>query len=1213
MSIPNFRLSLMAFPQLWENGTLSLNILLLPTSDPLQPLMVKPTIFAGTQLKLQAAIIPSLDDLPKPSSPTSPFPLTTAVPAGAKALFKQLEAQYQPVAIPLTQLNGPVRIRKALPQSYVDAFPFEKSRSLDTILDREYACAIRSQKPGKTTGPAPSKTVSWGQLMSYALRQPLVAEALGLLYRVTIPVKPDGLLQNGGWIYVQLDASDPAYPFVADWQAHPELVRSYAARLPALAAKPRALLAAVLFPVVENVPLPELYDNVAAEAIDYDDGFAKILHCNQPVSADAAVDDGRLVPATDAGVQIGWDDEQVTIWYNRQLDIARDRQNNTNNEAEAPLGVLGYRVDVSQVDPSQPLKIDWKSLVQVSGDLANGMKLDQNSEAAIEPAPVRVPDSGDEQPWLPRYFAQWRGKSLAVNDDDAYLLTGGVKPLSSSFLKAVLPDNLHLLYGQSYKFRVRLADLTGGGPSVQQDAINLAPAPVTTCDFRRHVPPKSVRIKTDPPAPALPTKNHPTPEMRPLKKISAWRPLLGYPEFTFAGVTDPGVVKALEAMVPDPNNGPLKEPLVLGVSDPDVESLQIVVEVRAPAGDEAETAPVEGGYRQVYVVERQFPALPADPLDDGQPLVLDLKYVDANVLDKVVVVGNTLPIPTARDVRIRLTALGHQHPDYFGSPEARIGLETSLIVRQEGIAEEHLFVDDMDVHQLNAIYLQPDNGLAQRLAQHLDLDVEGLTFSGHAGSRVVFGASAGLRHTLAPDRSSITFASQNELLNQWVAVMRVDLNRDWTWDGLSESGFEITRDGTTVGVLPLLRTINARALSTSGDPMLERRKVTHLVFFDAVNPNPPVGSFPREQNPAWALIPHFKPGSSAVPQPLNLTLTLPVTVNPTQTLQIASAGIALSPYLSSADYSSTTLRQRGLWLEFTETVQDDQDGVFGRVLGYGSDPLLSRVPVPEPEVPVDPPLAIDPELIRFITPGQSRDDAGMEAMTRLIPDTEGRHFLLPLPPGIEPDAPELFGFWTYEFRVGHVGQWSTAQGRFGRPLKVTGLQHPAPALSCTVYHEPERIIVTAPFATPVSLNGDKVLRDPFRDPPRSRLWILLYAQVVQADGQSHRNVLLMHRPAPPTIQEKSEDEYFLGKMQNVFGRAEFDGRMIKEMLWDLCLPFDSPLSILGVETLPSGTEEPADPLGEALGEVRILRTSPLYPVPPVCRVDLMKVPIMKKK
>ena len=72
---------------------------------------------------------------------------------------------------------------------------------------------------------------------------------------------------------------------------------------------------------------------MAAEAIDYDDGFAKILHCNQPVSADAAVDDGRLVPATDAGVQIGWDDEQVTIWYNRQLDIARDRQNNTNNEA----------------------------------------------------------------------------------------------------------------------------------------------------------------------------------------------------------------------------------------------------------------------------------------------------------------------------------------------------------------------------------------------------------------------------------------------------------------------------------------------------------------------------------------------------------------------------------------------------------------------------------------------------------------------------------------------------------------------------------------------------------------------------------------------------------------------------------------------------------------------------------------------------------------
>ena len=43
--------------------------------------------------------------------------------------------------------------------------------------------------------------------------------------------------------------------------------------------------------------------------------------------------------------------------------------------------------------------------------------------------------------------------------------------------------------------------------------------------------------------------------------------------------------------------------------------------------------------------------------------------------------------------------------------------------------------------------------------------------------------------------------------------------------------------------------------------------------------------------------------------------------------------------------------------------------------------------------------------------------------------------MVPLPPGINPDAPELFGFWTYELRIGHKLIWSTAQARFGRPLR----------------------------------------------------------------------------------------------------------------------------------------------------------------------------------
>jgi len=42
--------------------------------------------------------------------------------------------------------------------------------------------------------------------------------------------------------------------------------------------------------------------------------------------------------------------------------------------------------------------------------------------------------------------------------------------------------------------------------------------------------------------------------------------------------------------------------------------------------------------------------------------------------------------------------------------------------------------------------------------------------------------------------------------------------------------------------------------------------------------------------------------------------------------------------------------------------------------------------------------------------------------------------------------------------------WSTAQDRFGPPLRVTGVQHPAPALACLLARDAESIIVSAPFA-----------------------------------------------------------------------------------------------------------------------------------------------------
>ena len=71
------------------------------------------------------------------------------------------------------------------------------------------------------------------------------------------------------------------------------------------------------------------------------------------------------------------------------------------------------------------------------------------------------------------------------------------------------------------------------------------------------------------------------------------------------------------------------------------------------------------------------------------------------------------------------------------------------------------------------------------------------------------------------------------------------------------------------------------------------------------------------------------------------SLQLPTTVIPDQVLKIVGAGIALSPYQHDPDYSQTSVRQRYLWLEFSEPVKDPNDTCFARVLGYAPDPLLS--------------------------------------------------------------------------------------------------------------------------------------------------------------------------------------------------------------------------------------------------------------------------------
>ena len=125
--------------------------------------------------------------------------------------------------------------------------------------------------------------------------------------------------------------------------------------------------------------------------------------------------------------------------------------------------------------------------------------------------------------------------------------------------------------------------------------------------------------------------------------------------------------------------------------------------------------------------------------------------------------------------------------------------------------------------------------------------------------------------------------------------------------------------------------------------------------------------------------------------------------------------------------SSSTISSRALWLEFDGRPLDPQDGYFPRVLAYGIDPLLGSEVAGNLQ-PLERTLGVESVPIRAIAPGASVDTAGLGAMTPLIQSKlSNKHYLLPLPAGIIDDSAQLFGFWTYELRVGHYPDPNTSE------------------------------------------------------------------------------------------------------------------------------------------------------------------------------------------
>ena len=1202
------RLTLLPFLSHWDPASteVTLNILTIPIGDPRNPLaaaapapaapsFVGAAISLAPHISTDALTVPTLADVPS-STPI----ISLNAPTGQQAIFNDLASQFninQPQ--PAFERQTAFRLAKYLPHSYRGSFNFTAPKTELAVVDDSYLCALRCPPETPIVATPPSTDISWGEAFAMLIRHPAMARAAGLLHTVTINLNA---AFPGGWIFFSLSDTSP---FAQQAAADPSYLRTYATRVPTLdTSRARPIFTAVSFPVAADAAAQAALgslDEVFDEAISFDDGFAKIVHARQPETTELAADDGSGLPLmNDMGIQLGWDDEDVLIGMNRGIG---DNPDGTT-PPEAPSGVAGYRIDVRTSGTTQ-----WTSLCQIAGSSTNlaGVALGSlDAELNVEVQPTQV----NNQFWLPMYYTRWEGGSLVAPSDQMQRLAG-IPPRTTPLpYSAVGEHDVPLRYGNAYEFRVRLSDVAGGGPGANEDPEHPASAPIAKLDMRRNIRPNEVRLGA-----ISPDENRPT-------SVDVRRPLLGYPAALYTG--NPQALSVLDAIATANQTATAQSQQPIAIPDPDTSLVRVDVFVEMPGFDQSVGS---DGFKLLSRTYRAFPEL--TDLTAETALTLNFNWVTAARLSDIswtnatTAVADTGPIdlPTARNVRVELSAVAPLNLTYFANEKATIGRPEALWEGTLRVAEpesEPLFGPIDNTTALTSVFLQPDTYknaltwvapsqsrpsplLVSRLASTLEFVDDSGSLYAPPGQRVVFSCN-GITHTLAPDASSLTFTTTAELAQVWINTLRVPIARDWSWIGLANPGITVKRTTTLNGKAGSDKTVPLASFSiphsvnmqaTSGEP---DRDNMELIIVDVFTPPLDENGHPHEVTLSYELYGVMEAGGQT--PPLTITSRLPVATKPRIAPRLVSAGHALSPYSREANYAETGDRERRLWLEFTEDPrQDPRDVLYGRVLALSPDPMLLPVYEPDADPPTHAELDLDPEKIRVIRPEQAEDFAGLSAMQALIPSPDSpKHFAVPLPPSLGPGSPELFGFFTMEFRLGHPKStneqpfWSTAQGRFGPPLVTQGVQFPAPPLQVSVRQQNSTYIASAEFAQPVRRGRHIPLSQPNTD-----IWFVLYARVMQADGKTMRNIQLLTNKARLMPNRKSRNVVRTG---SVFWSMD----TVESALATLGLGPETPLSTLGVELLPEPNSAFLDPLGGDLGDVRILRTSRLVEVPLDCCV-----------
>ena len=1227
------KLTIASYLQRWDanTNTLSVHLLVMPTGNPLNPLgsglpVADPgPAFADCNLVFKAFLSKNWQQMPGFSDVDTIEILSPAIPVNRQVLFDELANQFkitksEAVAVRKAELM----VRKHLMSSYTKSFAFVAPKTSLASIDDTYACLLNCPPKTPRTPKPIDDSVSWAEAISFALRQPRLAREMGIVYELEVQVNPADLLKNGGWLFFSLDASSDYGSLVGT----DGFLKVFGTRIPALKSS-RQLFTPVLFPVVDDptvTVLPGNFDEAFLEVSRFNDGFAKIVHCGQAEYRNHLQEEGKgPAPIREEGVQLAWDDEDILIAQNRQMGLDPDTM---SIPAEAPIGIVGYRIDVRKKG-----ELNWHSLSKVKTDqfLFAGIDFGAMSwESRTEVFPATV----QEQFWLPSYFTRWKGGSLTVTDPDDMILIMGRERANPLYYQSADANEIPLLYGNKYEFRVRMVDTTNGGPILGNERLLPGESPVSGVHFKRFVPPGLLSWSEVDPNPFNAT----------LTRYTITRPRISAPQALYTKFPN---VRAVLLAIQQGNRGlPAADVTDPSVPDIDTPILSIRVLIKTPDFDPHPLGKDNESFVEWYKTTRLF------PVDLNSPYDLDLEFVDCALLSDVDISTQTAPnpngalqIPTARDVKIELRAIGEEDYDYFGNERSRLGAISTINLHKFAGAEVDFFLPQTPQDNIRSVYLQPTDleqesqptavvlqneslpVLVQRLAGAVRLVANDTTLLMPPGERGIFGCSQGLKHYLPANNSSLVLMAASELANQWVNVLQWKINRDWTWKGFVAPTFKVERtirlNGNSfseprqlVGEVRMMHAVTP-LIAEEESP---NRDGSHFVFVDAFQPPLGTDGKPYEVQVEYFLTVQFENGDILE---VNCQNHLPITIPPRQIPKVISAGVALSPYVIGDGYASTGERRKMLWLEFEESPADDRDTYFVRVLAQTADPMLLQNYQPLTEKSGYEQWSLDPELVRVISPGQSDDFAGITIMQRLIPAQDSdRHFMVPLPPGTYPDSPELFGFYTYEIRAGHDKGtparpfWSTAQARFGSPVLLDGVQHPCAPLLCNLFRVKGGILASSTYAKAFD-QGTNLQSIP----PNTQIWFVLYAQVNQADGSSMRNIELDKRTGrilsrkeagrikkmtginllSDSIAFYATDRQATQNLQApIQGHALWQQNEVVALLKDIGLPENTPLSILGAELLPEPNGSFSDPLGANVGQIRILRTSALYPVDNLC-------------